>query len=424
MSPAPNAPLETFVVHILVPEGQDLPAVQDAVALLQSVRGPVEFRAHSWVFPPPSVTGYVLQQDPENPMLRELPSLDSEIFHSKHSSTVWKMKEIDIRHTFNNRHGRTGGRDWYEWMQLDSDPQMAQLAHALRWVAQDFYRSTGASRENSLVVPLLTAPNPLNLFAVPDLFGWGLGFVQANHSVTGLMAAPHLPIAYELLVMPLRRWAFPTLEIFLDHLHVEESVGCMNDLYQHLVEMERKLRSADICATCLERIRSARVPYALLRQTRDGMEGIRSFQLNLSNLLNDFERPHLTLEYALRVDNIGKVIPLAPKELAVYALFSEFPDGLPLSHVPDHLDRLTAWYRRFYTGTTDDPQQLAHTARRLAFNEDDDLSQNVSRLNRRIKNALDQLGDPLPYTIQGPNGGPKGIPAVAEGLVRVVSRPV
>jgi hypothetical protein len=147
-------------------------------------------------------------------------------------------------------------------------------------------------------------------------------------------------------------------------------------------------------------------------------------QLNLSNLLNDFERPHLTLEYALRVDNIGKVIPLAPKELAVYALFSEFPDGLPLSHVPDHLDRLTAWYRRFYTGSGEDPQQIVQVARRLAFNEDDDLSQNVSRLNRRIKNALDQLGDPLPYTIQGPNGGPKGIPAVAEGLVRVVSRPV
>ena len=29
-----------------------------------------------------------------------------------------------------------------------------------------------------------------------------------NHSATHLMAAPHLPIAYELVTMPLRRWAF------------------------------------------------------------------------------------------------------------------------------------------------------------------------------------------------------------------------
>jgi hypothetical protein len=435
MSTAPNAPFQALTVHVLIPEGQDLPAVNDALALLQSVGGPVQYRAHAWVFPPASVTGYRLQQGSESVGIAEDPGGAStqnvehlEIWQEMNSSMVWQMPyDPDYPHKHRKgtgAHEFRDGRDAYEWLDLRSNPQMGQLAHAVNEVVKDFYASTGASRENSLVVPILTAPNPLNLFAVPDLFGWGWGFVQANHAVTGLMAAPHLPIAYEILSMPLRQRAFPSLDVFLEYLHVNDSVGCMNDMYQNLREMERKLRSADICTTCMERIRRAHVPYALLRQTRDGMERIRSFQLNLSNLLNDFERPQLFLEYTLRVENIGKVIPLAPKELAVYALFAEFPDGLPLTHVPDHLDRLMAWYRRFYTGSGEDPQQIVQVARRLAFNEDNDLSQNVSRLNRRIRKVLEHLGDPLPYTIQGPNGGPKGIPAVAEGLVRVVSRPV
>jgi hypothetical protein len=181
--------------------------------------------------------------------------------------------------------------------------------------------------------------------------------------------------------------------------------------------MERKLKSADICDQCIERIKKVGVPYALLRQTRDGLEKIRVYQQNLGNLLNEFDLPRLELSYHLKVSNTGSLIQLAPKELAIYAFFAEFPDGLPLTHVNDHIGRLRHWYLRFYTGTMDDPQAIDRTVQRLANNEDDDLSQTISKLNRKIREAMVNLGDAKPYLIAGPNGGSKKIIAAGSDLV-------
>jgi hypothetical protein len=408
--------MQSFTVHVLEQRGLNSPVVQSALSLVQQIEGPVSFRYHEWTMP-----------DAENPEAidEQLKRVKGRYRFAKHWGFAKLQSEIDrIRETEEQimtsemyQSFSYSVPDPYSWVVEGTE----DLKNRLDYITDDFYQATGADRSHSMVVIITHENNENNYFAVPDLFGKQWSFIQSNHPVTHLMAAPHLPVAYEMLAMPLRHFAFGDLPTFLDHLHIDESIGCMNDFYANLDEMERKLKSADICSRCVDRIKEVGVPYALLRQTRDGFEKIRVYQQNLANLLNEFELPCLELGYHLKVANTGTLIHLAPKELSVYAFFAEFPNGLPLSYVPDHTDRLRYWYMRFYTGTMDDPEAIERTVQRLANNTDNDLSQTISKLNKKIRTAMANLGSAEPYLILGKNGFEKKIAAARNELIRFAS---
>ncbi|MEY4968583.1 MAG: hypothetical protein RLZZ261_354 [Bacteroidota bacterium] len=394
--------METFTVHVLEARGKNSPVVQAALNLVQLSDGPVEFRYHEWTMPEPK----------DALPIDVIPKKIKDPYRFKANwGPLLKIEES--RSEVNLASEKKLVPDPYSWISEDN----SELKRRLEWIADDFYAATGADREHSMVVVLTTENNENNYFAVPDLFGKQWSFIQSNHPVTKLMAAPHLPIAYELLAMPLRHFAFGDLETFTNYLHINESIGCLNDFFANLREMDRKLKSADICDRCLGRIRAVGVPYALLRQTQEGLERIRVYQQNLRNLLNDFELPKLELGYHLKISNTGSLIQLAPKQLAVYALFAEHPEGIRISHVPDHLNRLDYWYRKFNTRSSDDSETIDRTVRSLAFNDADDLSQTISKLNRKIRASMSQVSSAEPYLIQGPNGEAKKIAAAASNLI-------
>jgi len=406
--------MQSFTVHVLEQRGLNSPVVQSALNLIQQIDGPVTFRYHEWTMP-----GVERAQEISEQLNRVkgrylfaenwgYPRIQKELNRVRERTSTAPFQIKDHSYVV---------PDPYSWVTEGTE----DLKRRLDYITDDFYTATGADRSNSMVVIFTYENNENNYFAVPDLFGRQWAFIQSNHQVTHLMAAPHLPVAYELLAMPLRHFAFGDLKTFLEHLHVDESIGCMNDFYANLEEMERKLKSADICTRCVKRIKEVGVPYALLRQTRDGFEKIRGFQQNLANLLDAFELPQLELGYHLKVANTGTLIHLAPKELSVYAFFAEFPNGIPLTHIPDHINRLRHWYLRFYTGTMDDRGAIDRTVERLAKNEDNDLSQTISKLNKKIKTAMANLGNADPYLISGPNGHEKKIAAAQHNLIHFTS---
>jgi len=406
--------MQSFTVHVLEQRGLNSPVVQSALDLIQQINGPVTFRYHEWTMP-----GVEHARDISEQLNRVKGRyLFAENWgYPRIQKELNRVRERTSTAPFHIKDHSYVMPDPYSWVIEGTE----DLKRRLDYITDDFYTATGADRSNSMVVIFTYENNENNYFAVPDLFGKQWAFIQSNHQVTHLMAAPHLPVAYELLAMPLRHFAFGDLKTFLEHLHIDESIGCMNDFYANLEEMERKLKSADICTRCVNRIKEVGVPYALLRQTRDGFEKIRGFQQNLANLLDAFELPQLELGYHLKVANTGTLIHLAPKELSVYAFFAEFPNGIPLTHVPDHINRLRHWYLRFYTGTMDDRGAIDRTVERLAKNEDNDLSQTISKLNKKIKTAMANLGNADPYLISGPNGHAKKITAAQHNLIHLTS---
>ena len=396
-----------FQIYVLEPRGLNSPVVQDALALIQEVQGPVKVHWIDWLIPDPDHVEPF--DDHAETKGKKLPAEFGEDMIS--SSLHESREEVLFNRKFRTPHRLANFQE-----------DIFDLRDRMEKVADDFYATTGADRANSMVVMLTNVANPNNFFAVPDLFGKQCGFIQINHFVTHRMAAPHLPIAYELICMGIRHFAFSNLEVFLHHLHME-SIGCMNDFYGRVEEMNRKLRSADICDTCLRRIREADVPFSVMRQLMEVFEKVRSYQLNLRNVLLEFTRPRITLGHHIRIEDTGAQVPLSPKEKAIYVLFASHPQGIPISHLPDYEEELFEVYSRYYTGTSGEDIQSSHltirtTVRRLCYNESGDLSQAISRINRKLVSVLGELVA-TNYQIQGPNGEAKRI-AAAESHLEII----
>ena len=394
-----------FHIYVLEPRGLNSPVVQDALALIDEVNGPVKVHWMDWLIPDPDH----LQPFDDHAEMKGK-KLPSEFGWRRFGYYSLNQINEDARYS---QKLRTPHR------LADFKEDIFDLRDRMEKVADDFYATTGADRNNSMVVMLTNWANPNNFFAVPDLFGRQCGFIQINHFVTHRMAAPHLPIAYELISMGIRHFAFSNLPIFLKHLHLE-SIGCMNDFYGRVEEMNRKLRSADICDTCLQRIREADVPFGVMQQLMEVFEKVRSYQLNLRNVLLEFTRPRITLGQQIRIEDTGAQVPLSPKEKAIYVLFASHPQGIPISHLPDYEEELFQIYSRYYTGTSGEDIQSIHqtirtTVHRLCYNESGDLSQAVSKINRKLVGVLGELVA-TDYQIQGPNGEAKRIAAAESHL--------
>jgi len=104
-------------------------------------------------------------------------------------------------------------------------------------------------------------------------------------------------------------------------------------------------------------------------------------------------------------------------------LFASHPEGIPISHLPDYEEELFQVYSKFYTGTSGEDIQASHlmirsTVRRLCYNESGDLSQAISRINRKLVSVLGELMA-TNYQIQGPNGEAKRI-AAAESHMEIM----
>ena len=393
-----------FHIYVLEPRGLNSPVVQDALALIQEVQGPVKVHWRDWLIPNPDRVEPF--DDHTKTTGKKLPSEFAGDL--ERDAICFSLEDARYSQKLRTPHRLADFRE-----------DIFDLRDRMEKVADDFYATTGADRSNSMVVMLTNVANPNNFFAVPDLFGKQVGFIQINHFVTHRMAAPHLPIAYELISMGIRHYAFSTLPIFLKHLHLE-SIGCMNDFYGRVEEMNRKLRSADICDTCLQRIREAEVPFGVMQQLMEVFEKVRSYQLNLRNVLLEFTRPRITLGHQIRIEDTGAQVPLSPKEKAIYLLFASHPQGIPISHLPDYEEELFQIYSRYYTGTSGEDIQSSHltirtTVHRLCYNESGDLSQAISKINRKLVSVLGELVAKN-YQIQGPNGEAKLIAAAETHL--------
>lgn len=387
-----------MTLTVLEPRGYNSPLVRDAMDLVQSIPGPVEFRHLEWTMPEP-VIAFEDESESRKKKVPKRKELGEAFGWVAENRSEWEPKKLS-----------------FPKAELSHDYEsMEDLRLRLATVARDFFESTGADPHNNLAVMLTNVNNTNNYFAVPDLFHLGCAMIQVNHYVTTVTVAPHLPISYEILAMGLRRLAFPSYDDFMPYLHLA-TLGCMNDFCKDVIDMERKIRMADLCSDCLSQVEKSQVPFGYLRQVQEGFEKIRKFQLNINNLLHRFEQIRLEIGHQFRVGNTGISIPFSPKEKAVYALLIENPGGIAISQFPDKTERLSFWYRRFNTRDIENFNPEA-TVKRLVFNEDGDLSQTIAKINQKLRKALLNLGQIEQFIVVGGNTQPKYVTGAGMGLV-------
>lgn len=114
-----------------------------------------------------------------------------------------------------------------------------------------------------------------------DYFGWtdevlGNYFIQTSQWERYFSSEvnKHFPISYEVVSWILRSLMYDTQEELLEHAH-QRARGCVMDFCDDKEDIILKMRTGDVCNTCLQRISERGVNPAFLGNIFNTMENIR-----------------------------------------------------------------------------------------------------------------------------------------------------
>ena len=391
-------------VYLLVPEYAGVTGtIQAAFDLASSVdpNGPIQF--HLKDYPERNPKEYMKKDDSWDGMREKR--------YTERFSRQVLLKEVDASVNYSLAYAREN-RKWLE----TPDQVLERMANAEDW----FFETSKADRENSLVILLNPFGNYPNYFCGPSPERRNVAFIQTTHYATETLTARHIPVAYEMFASAMRFRAFNVPDYQERFVHMRDK-GCMNDFFSDIKNIRLKILSADICDDCYGYIRSQTVNPLFIDHIYKGFEAVRAQQ----NSFTRARRERITLDLTtsvryLKFDSIGAQVSLAPKEMALYKFYLNHPEGVAYSSICDHRDELYALYEEHYQQTHSDDAQVDQSERRVAINavldrwcmQDEDLTQTVSKINRKIKQAItDELAKP--HQILGPRGGKRKIAALA-----------
>ncbi len=150
----------------------------------------------------------------------------------------------------------------------------------------------------------------------------------------------HLAVAHLVATNALGTRVFPTMSDWQQASHAEAR-GCMMDLCEDKVEIQAKLRAADLCTTCApifkDAITSGKLSAPHFRHIMDMLEGVRRGLLNARFQEIGAIRPTLELigmrPRFIRLHPFEVDVPLQPKSLALFLLAFRRGERLQARHM-------------------------------------------------------------------------------------------
>lgn len=120
--------------------------------------------------------------------------------------------------------------------------------------------------------------------------GFSSGADYQTKNIYFNMGAPNIlvnddwkyPLIYELATLPLQLQMFDTFNEFFNYSDSHEHDGCINQICKHIGDNNVKMRTADICYTCGQKIRERNIRDGYIIQTMNIINDVRS-NLLLSN---------------------------------------------------------------------------------------------------------------------------------------------
>ena len=195
------------------------------------------------------------------------------------------------------------------------------------------------------VVLLTDMPNSRTIIAGPSQRIQGVSFIQINHHITKILGSPQFPVAYELVVAVLRSRVYWSDNIMRDFIHENDTRGCVNDFCREIAQMELKIKTADICKTCMTKLIDSTCPRVLIDDILIGLEEVRSGMYRMTQLVAWEDMPEVILEHKkLKIPSEGIEIHFKPMQYALYVLYANYPEGIAEADVMNHYDWLNELY--------------------------------------------------------------------------------
>ena len=282
----------------------------------------------------------------------------------------------------------------------------------------DHYRQVNSIPQVDIVVLLTDIANDINWFGgvSPSMKNY---FVQTSNwdHFFGNTIDIRYPIAYEVIIWIMRYYMFADNDAVWRGIH-QESIGCIMDFCGEKSKIILKMRTADVCESCMNKFIERDVPILNTRQFFDVLDGIRKSMTfrGRSALLKQPSKLEIRgkNKKMFFTDLGGLELPLNPKEKALYLLFLKHEEGIYNSHLQDHEEELFLYYSQISNQSEIELQK--QTIKFLINPLENDSNVVISRINKKIKSAV---GESLCdfYNIQGDRGGKKGIKLDREMVV-------
>jgi hypothetical protein len=218
------------------------------------------------------------------------------------------------------------------------------------------------------------------------------------------------PIAYEVVVWLLRHQMFSSSAEMLQGIHGTPR-GCANDFCKDKQQIQLKMRTGDVCSTCLNILQVKGREPLIIAQILDVFERVRLnvlFRARAAILRRPSRLEVRGFTRRLFFTDLGNLeVRLNPKEKTIFLFFLNHPEGVLLSHMVDHRSELEQLYS-ILSPTYVAGQRISEAIDLLVNPTEGNLQQVLSRIKRKLES---NLGVELAkhYLISGPHGEPKRI---------------
>ena len=270
------------------------------------------------------------------------------------------------------------------------------------------YRTKHDIPAHEYVFLLTDVRNDLNWFASLDRRSRFNGFINTADWNYLVQSPAAFPIAYEVVALILHGQMFPDFETAMQSVH-QEPIGCVSDLCMQKQEIILKLRTADICHSCMDRLRGT-MSMPMVKQVLQIMESLRVKMLYAQNFRQYSGPGRMMVNQMMEIQfpDFGDIkIKLRPLEKALYRLFLNHPNGIRRIEMPDYREEL----QRIYAGLSraDEPRVSRQRIDDLCSILNNSAEEKISRIKRVFTEALgkDLAGH---YYISGERGEPYLIP--------------
>lgn len=260
------------------------------------------------------------------------------------------------------------------------------------------YRSAKSIPASAIVILLTSRHNELNWFSAFDQHK--NAFIHTADWEKFISCPSAYPIAYEVLANSLQMQMELDLSGHEPCVH-EEPIGCMNDLCVDKRDIALKLRTADICLTCLERLQRVEIPSFIVDSTLTAFDKLRKqmlfrqgFRHSSGPLLVDESNRICFPEQGIKVK-----MPAAAR--AVYLLFLRNPTGFRLAEISDYRDELWELYKSVSHGAN--VKRMETTLANLTNPLGNSLNEHLSRIRNSFIKTIGEA-QAKPYLINGTPG--------------------
>ena len=269
------------------------------------------------------------------------------------------------------------------------------------------YRLKNHIDSKEFVLLLTNIPNEHNWFASLEEKMPYNGFVHTADWDYFIDCPPEFPIAYEVIALMLQKHMFDGLYDVRTKVH-EKPIGCISDFCGNKKEIILKLRTADVCRSCMERLKE-KLSMPVIFHALKVMESLRVKMLYAQNFRQEspLSKLVITPQHKLFLPDFGNIeIKLRPLEKALYFLFLKHPEGIYLSSLSNHREELYEIY------TSISSQGILIEMKARIDDMVNALSNSAAEKISRIKRVFeDTIGKELAnhYCIKGEHGEVKKI---------------